>query len=361
MARMTVRARHGITALLLVLAAVLAGCTRTPGSGWGEIAPSRFLAVANAAFGGPHGIVTVDARSGRTKPFPLHLSAAKSLAVTGMAFDQGRNLWVSSASGPVCTSRVAGCGPQQHSCAGQIERIDRRSGTSRVVYRATREERIDGVSPNPSADQIAFLTGQCDRSYLNQHIRVQRVGGRAFDVGAGLLVCHRLAVPVWLSGDRLAAVYQPASSTTIEPEYGHGVCSTPARGGVAVFAAAPTPDLPPPTSLDPECQPAAIASTPDGLDAIVACGPEPGLPYGPAKLIVTDQTLHARQTTPVGSCTNGASIAADHIGDIAMSTYDYCGRPGEDPHTVVFVVKKGAARTLSDLRGGTLALDHLAW
>jgi hypothetical protein len=55
------------------------------------------------------------------------------------------------------------------------------------------------------------------------------------------------------------------------------------------------------------------------------------------------------------------SIAANHIGDIAMSTHEYCGRPGDDPHTVVFVVTKGAARTLSDLRGGTLALDHLAW
>jgi hypothetical protein len=94
----------------------------------------------------------------------------------------------------------------------------------------------------------------------------------------------------------------------------------------------------------------------------MACGGHQGpLVDGPAKIVVTDASLQVRQTWPIGSCANGASVAADHFGDIAVSTYQFCNPPGTvDPHTLVAIVTN-SARTILDVRGSPLALDDLTW
>ena len=126
----------GIVAALTVVTLAAAGCSGHPSSGLPSLAPTRFVAIANAAFGGPNGMVTVDARTGRTQPLKLRLAPASGqLRVSGLGVDGAGDLWVTRSSGPVCTNNSADCGVKLHSCAGQIERVDHATGTSRVVYR----------------------------------------------------------------------------------------------------------------------------------------------------------------------------------------------------------------------------------
>ena len=137
-------------------------------------------------------------------------------------------------------------------------RIDPTSGASTAVLTAPADSLIADAQWSPDGRSLACLDGRCDRSYLNQFIRVRDLTtGGSWTIGAHVMPCHSLGSLSWTNdGRHLATEYGPSTVTpaNARPEYGAGTCRDP--------AAATPPSSPrcrrSPASKDPQRAPGPL-------------------------------------------------------------------------------------------------------
>jgi hypothetical protein len=351
-----------------VLAAVVvgAGCSST----WHgtRIDADHLLAVANVAFGGPSGPVLVDVRTGVLRRTPSVLPARRGLERRAVAVDAQGDLWATFARGPRNGSRLMGGDPQPMTCGGEVLRVDHRTGAVSTVYEAPRDEYIAGSAPAPDGQRVAFLSAPCERSYLSGHIRVATIDGHTWELGAGSPPCRGVWAPTWAAdGAHLAmlvpevASVEPLTSNILSPDMlGRGVCTARGHAGIGIGDASQAGPLPTAT-LFPACDALDVARREEGFAAVVDCAAGELGHDRPTAVVVTDADLHEQRRMPIGSCARSASLAISPSGDVAVSAYGFCDSPGPAEPASVLWVGRDDLRPVARFRGGSLALDDLAW
>lgn len=311
-----------------------AGARTIRGTG---LAPGVFVAVNQ------HKLGLFDASSGRVVRWLL-TEPYQGMTVNATAVDHSGRIWATVSRGPACTSGIAGCGPKPNSCAGKVITINASTGSVATVFTAARGELIADAQPSPGGRYLAYLDGRCDRSYFNQHIRVQDLTtGAGWTIGAGLTPCHSLGSLSWVSdGTHLVARYgrsqvRPAAA---REDDGAGTCLTPSAATVAVVPALSTqPGLNGPTAAaETGCEIEAVTATDSGYAAIEGCGANHTFLSGPARLIRYSPHLQRSVEAAVGACVDGAQLRANQTGtELLGTTYQFCNPPGTPgPKTVAF-------------------------
>jgi hypothetical protein len=332
-------------------------------------APDTFVAVRGLPGpGGSQAVTISDATTGQIQhlvlPDPWH-----GMQVNSTAVDSAGGIWVTLASGPRCTSNIAGCGPVPDSCAGEVVRIDPTTGSLAPVLKASGRELIGDAEPSPNGKLVAYLDGSCNRSYFSQHLQVRDIAtGQSWSIGSGLTVCHSLGSLAWATGGSHLVVYYGPS--TLVPgntgSYGYGPCQQPDPNQLAVVPALqPAAGLPGArVPMDPNCQAEAVTATKGGYAAIEACGPSHNYLSGSASLVLIDSKLHVTSRSQIGECVDGAELRADSSGsDLLGSSYQFCNPPGTSPpRTVTFTDTGSGPQNVIDVRnGGTNSVVSISW
>ena len=333
-------------------------------SGGVGVRAGSFVAVSQEKLG------LFDASSGRVVRWLL-TEPYQGMTVTATAVDHTGRIWVTVSRGPACTSDVDGCGPKPNSCAGKVITLDPTTGAITTVLTAPPGALIADAQPSPNGRYLAFLDGRCDRSYLNQHIRVQDLtAGDSWTIGADLMPCHSLGSLSWASdGKHLVAGYGRSRVTSVgrATGYGAGTCLAPAVAKIAVVAAlSGQPRIKGPTAAAQDgCEIEAVAATDAGYAAIEGCRGAPG-PYrsGPVRLIRYSTHLRRSVEATLGACVNGAELRANPTGTSLLgTTYQFCNPPGKPgPKTVAFTDRRHKPTTFYQRpNGGEDAYSALSW
>lgn len=329
------------------------------------MAPAAFVAVrARSGQDGSQVVTVSDATTGRIQRVVLP-DPWQGMQVNSTAVDAAGEVWVTLASGPRCTSNVAGCGPVPGSCAGEVVKIDPLTGMPTPVLKASSSELIGDAQPSPKGRLLAYLDGSCNRSYFNQHLQVRDLAtGRSWSIGTGLAVCHSLGSIGWtLDGSDLVVSYGPSSLTpSTTSSYGYGTCKQSDPNELAVVpalqpaAGLPGNQLP----MDPNCQAEAVTATRRGYAAIEACGSTDNYLSGPASLVLIDSTFHVTTRSHIGTCVDGAELRADSSGsDLLGSSYQFCNPPGKSPpRFVTFTDTGGGPHNIIDAPN---SLTSISW
>lgn len=302
------------------------------------VSHGRFVAVSRQKLG------LFDASSGQLVRWLLP-EPVRGMTVSATAVDQQGRIWVTMSGGPTCTNGTAGCGPKPHSCSGKVITLDPLTGVLRTVLRAPAGALIADAQPSPDGRYLALLDGRCDRSYFNQHIRVEDLATRdSWTIGKDLMPCHSLGSLSWTSdGKHLAASYGRSLVTSAKAaaHYGAGTCLVPAAAKLAVVPAlSGQPRLDAPTgAAQSGCEIDAVTATDTGYAAIEGCrGTRHSYLAGPERLLRYSTHLHRSVEAALGRCVNGAELRADRTGTSLLGTsYQFCNPPGKPgPRTVAF-------------------------
>jgi hypothetical protein len=369
-----------VVAALIALAIGMTSCSRsgvqTPST---SSAPSGRVAVGAVRVAGPdrgvfvavserqHKLGLFDASSGGVIRWLLS-EPYRGMMVEATAVDHRGQVWVTLASGPVCTSDVAGCGPKPNSCAGEVVRLNPSTGSTVTVLTATRGELIADAEPSPDGRLLAYLDGRCDRSYFNQYIRVRNVStGASWTIGADLAPCHTLGSLSWVAdGKHLVAIYGRSRVTSAGANYGFGGCLAPSAARLTVVAAVkPQSGMNGPTAAaDPGCEITAVTATSVGYAAIEGCGANSSYGSGPVRLLRYSPQLHRTAQTTLGRCLDGAELRSDDTGTVLLgSTYQFCNPPGKPgPKTIAFTDHgHGPVTFYAKPNGGEDAFRAISW
>ena len=112
--------------------------------------------------------------------------------------DSRGGVWITTSTGPRCTSGVAGCGPAPNSCSGTAVRFDptTRSTTTELTFPSS--ILVADTLPSPNSRLVAMTTGGCATSFFNEHIVIRDLrSGRQWTIGADAAPCHALGDPAW--------------------------------------------------------------------------------------------------------------------------------------------------------------------
>jgi hypothetical protein len=293
--------------------------------------PATFVSVRAEPDDSQAALVVSDARTGQPLR-RLHTLPWDGMNVAGTAIDRGGQIWVTLNRGPTCTSDVAGCGPEPHTCASRVIEIEPTTGRTRAVLSGGDDELISDAQPSPDDRRLAYLHSDCARSYFTDALVVRPLdGGRTVIIGSGLAPCHDLADPRWTAdGTHLSVVYGatgPESGPAVSGE-GYGICSASAPPGlVLVDAARPQAGMVGPTvAADPNCPMASAAPTATGFAAVESCGSGVvGAPDQRLLLVTFGPGLARRSASPLGTCGDGTELAVDASGHhLLIASYQYC-------------------------------------
>jgi hypothetical protein len=333
-------------------------------SGGVGVKPGSFVAVSGQRLG------LFDASSGRVLRWLL-TEPYQGMTVTATAVDHTDRIWVTVSRGPACTSNVAGCGPKANSCAGKVITLNPTTGGITTALTASPGVLIADAQPSPDGRYLAFLDGRCDRSYFNQHIRVQDLTtGDSWTIGADLTPCHSLGSLSWASdGKHLVVGYGRSRVTSVGAAagYGAGTCLAPAAAKIAVVPAlSEQPRIKGPTAAaQAGCQIEAVTATDTGFAAIEGCRGSPGSSLsGPVRLIRYSTHLQRSVEATLGACVDGAELRANQTGTSLLgTTYQFCNPPGKpDPKTVAFTDHDHAPATFYEQpNGGEDTFSAISW
>jgi hypothetical protein len=309
--------------------------------------------------------------SARTGAVIRQVAAAKhdGLSVTGLARLSAQALLVTYATGPACTSNVAGCGPKPNTCGGEVDALNLGTGTITVLWRVGRDQLLSAARPSPDGTKIAALASPCVPSYFNGHLVVRRLrDGATWSIGDQVPRCHLLGAPQWTADSAHLLVAYAAPTGTHPYSGADGIC--PALGDSHLLEAAADRaqplltgvNLPPP----PGCAYQALATDVAGAYAVQACGPDETRLQGPATLVRLDQALRVTRRWSIGDCTDGNDLAVDPHKGVLLAAYLFCNPPLAKhklgrPVTVLDRLDGSGLRRVATVIAGVTAFDDLAW
>jgi hypothetical protein len=126
--------------------------------------------------------------------------------------DSRGGVWITTSTGPRCTSDVSGCGPVPNSCSGTAVRLDPTSQSTTTELTFPSSILVADTLPSPNGRLVAMTTGGCATSFFNEHIVVRNLrSGRQWTIGSDAAPCHALGDPAWSpDGSKLVFPYGPS-------------------------------------------------------------------------------------------------------------------------------------------------------
>ncbi len=332
--------------------------TSAPGRG---LSPSTFAEVDVNGVG-----VLAELRTGRQIRTLLPARRGK-LRLVDLSRDGQNALIATYATGPQCTSGIAGCGPKPGTCGAEVLRLDPTAGKLTELARFGSDAQVLVARPNPAGTELAMLVAPCVPSYFNQHIEVLRIAtGATWSIGAQLPRCHSLGPPAWVhNGADLLMSYGAASGKrpytgmdgTCPQWHRAGLVEVPAQSGQPGLSGTSRPD----TS---HCSYTTVASQGSDTYAISRC--DTYHHTAPAVLQKLDSALRPVAHWTMGQCEDGDSLAMNTAGQVLLSAYLFCNPPlhgtkvGE-PVTVLDLLAHDRLMRLTHGAGGNLVYSNLAW
>lgn len=149
------------------------------------------------------------------------------------------NVWLTTTTGPVYRSDIAGGDPAPNSCNATVSVLDPFTHTTSVLWRAPHSSFVQDVVPSSSGKRYVLVTGGCNTSFDNTHLVVATVGSTStVTIGLHETPCHVVSVPSWNeNGTSLTFAFSPSalkpSTTTTLPL---GVCQAPGPGEIAIVS-----------------------------------------------------------------------------------------------------------------------------
>ena len=292
-------------------------------------APGAFVAARPllASISGPSAITVNNAATGSVAHI-LMPTSWHGMQANATAVDKTGWVWVTLASSPRCTNDTFTCGFVPGSCAGQVLRLDPKTGKAMPMVTASPDELISDAQPSPNGRYLAYLDGKCSVP-STEYVRVRDLAtGRSWTIGRRLSACTTLGSLAW-----------SASGNDLAVEYGPSACKTRPNELAIVPALRPAAGLPGRrVRMDANCQADAVAATRTGYAAIEACGAHLGYRTGPASLLLFNSTLKVTSRSSVGSClgTDAELSAASKSSDLLIATHQFSrrvDRPTATNHT----------------------------
>jgi hypothetical protein len=152
--------------------------------------------------------------------------------------DSRGGIWITTSTGPRCTSDVAGCGPAPNSCSGTAVRFDPATHSTTTELTFPSSILVTDTLPSPNGRLVAMRTGGCATSFFNDHIVVRDLRSkRQWTIGTDAAPCHALGDPVW-SHDGSQVVF-PYGPSVLSP-YAHvtgGTCEAARFSRLVVVSA----------------------------------------------------------------------------------------------------------------------------
>ena len=152
--------------------------------------------------------------------------------------DSRGEVWMTTRSGPRCTSGISGCGPAPNSCSGTAVRFDpaRHSSTTELTFPGSML--VTDTVPSPRGHHVVMSAGGCATSFFNQHLVLRDLrSGRQWTIGADAAPCHALGEPAWSpDGAKLVFPYGP-SVLAPHTRVSAGTCQAPRFNRLAVVPA----------------------------------------------------------------------------------------------------------------------------
>lgn len=336
-----------LTTVAVVVGLALAACSGSA-RGLGPAGlPAGYFVAADAST-----VDMVSASTGQVEHVLAPITRGR-MDVKGLALE-GQTLYVTYAAQERCTSGVAGCAPAEHSCGAEVDRFDLTTGSRKVVWRVGADVSLANAVPSPDQSRIVAQSAVCGHSYFNEHLVVRDLrSGAEVSLGAQLPRCHSLQDPRWTSnGTQLLVIYAAARPSPAGgvPE---GVCSVLGAAGVVTLD--PTRENPGLNGVrrapPPGCGYESLATRAAYVYAVATCGPA-----RKATLQRLDRNLAPRQAWPLGSSSDGSSIAIDTTGDVLVADYQ-----SNRPQTVLDKVTGGRLTQVSTVALGLLIPRQLAW
>jgi len=333
--------------------------------------PSQFISLRFAPrrlrTGGPAGFLEVAVSDPRTGAIIRRLlpDGSRGMAVTGLALDRSGNLWITYSRGPLSGGGTAGGDPRPDSCGNMITILHAATGRVTTFLRTGDSILISGAAPSPDGRLLAYDESGCATGYFNSYLRVTDLStGRSWTIGQGLARCHLITDPSWSTDGRALIVGYAAAA---EPAYSgpQGTCLQPRRERlVSLTAGAAQPGLSGSgTGADPGCEITSAAGTAGGgILAVEACGRSDYL-QGPARLLVLGPRLGLVRRITLGRCTDGNELSADLAGrSVLVSAYLYCNPPGKPgPVTRLWSYTGGKLRLITSVPGDSMGVSLMTW
>ena len=142
--------------------------------------------------------------------------------------DRPGGIWLTSSTGPRCTSGISGCGPAPNSCSGTAVRFDPVAHRFAPELTFARSMLVTNSVPSPRGWRVVMSVGGCATSFFDQHLVVRDLrSGRQWAIGADAAPCHALGDPAW-SADGAELVF-PYGPSVLSPHthVSGGTCRAP--------------------------------------------------------------------------------------------------------------------------------------
>jgi hypothetical protein len=268
--------------------------------------------------------------------------------------DSRGGVWITTSSGPRCTSGVAGCGPEPNSCSGTAVRFDPTTRSTKTELTFPNSILVADTRPSPNGRLIAMTTGGCATSFFNEHIVVRdRRSGRQWTIGADAAPCHALGDPAWNpNGTQLVFPYGPSvlSRHTHVPG---GTCTAARFSRLAVVPAGRSSQTTTWKLLkaDHGCSYQAATFDRWGIAAIEGCVQgEPRGQYsvngGNTYLVQLNSRHHVMMRLELARGYNGGDIANDPRNGTVLVSEDQGANQGIPVFNWVWVFDGHALRTI---------------
>lgn len=362
------RSAASVALLLLsaLLPVLLSGCAGTGGTS--VSGPDRAELVAGSLFVAslPWDQNNVDLVEVRTGHVVQRLLPDKQgrLDVTGL-FRARSQLLVTYATGPECTSGVAGCGPKPYTCGGEVDRVTLATGAVEVLWRVDKDTRLAAASPNPAGTQIAALASPCVPSQVNGHLVVRSLGsGVTWSIGAGLPRCHSITGPVWTADGRSLLTSYATAPGTAPYEGPDGTCSSLGDASLVQLSAEHPQDGLNGTVVAPRpgCTYQTVAAAGTTAWALQSCGSQTDRIDGPLTLLRLDAQLRTTQSWALGSCDDGdAALSARPDGRVLVEAYRYCADGAAPPVSILATLTGTTLTPSTPVAGGEAAYRYPTW
>lgn len=274
----------------------------------------------------------------RLRPLKRVPSPAGAHVAEPHADSRGR-VWITTSTGPRCTSNVAGCGPAPNSCSGMAVSFDPTAGSTTTELTFPSSTLVSDTLPSPKGRLVALTTGRCASSFFNEHIVIRDMrSGRQWEIGADAAPCHALGDPAWSpDGSKLVFPYGP-SNLSRHAHLPSGTCQAPRLSRLVVVRAGRSSHT---TTwklikADRGCSYQAATFDHWGIAAIEGClhgAPrrQPSVNLGNAYLVQLSPRHRVLLRLPLARGYDGGDIVNDpRTGSVLVSEYQVTGHPVYD-------------------------------
>ena len=292
------------------------------------------------------------------------------LTIEGVARLSRGKLLLTYATGPACSSGVAGCGPRPNTCGAEVDQLTLTTGKLSLLWQVGRGQRLSEPRPSPDGSMLAARMSPCVPSYFNDHLVVRRLrDGKTWTIGAAVPRCHALGAPAWTADSAHLLVTYAAPGPAPSLAFADGVCQSIPGGSALVELDAnhQQPQLIGVRKDPPDgCTYEALATAGASTYVVQACGASGQFLQGPATLVRLDDHLRPAQSWRIGDCTDGNAVAADPAQGVVVAAYLFCNPPlaGDqvgEPMTVLDRVDGNVLRRITAVNYRGTAFDDVTF